>query len=432
MKILTSILTLVGLLTLLSSSPADARRIHATTPARHGAASCKIKHRHAQVPQRRYRKSVALRITARKHIASHNNHRPFPRIAYRPKYVAPPSVSTSQFVSELRERGLLIPIAGSNPEAWKHSYYSPRGSAIHHAVDMKADTYTPILAVQDGIIARLTTSSRAGIALYQTDASKTYNFFYCHLQQYAAGIHAGQAVKRGQVIGYVGATGHASGPHLHFQISKIIDPDKLWIGIPINPYLVFANNAKSTIDTIAKMPVAPWQNTGKSRIPKKDIGLPSLENLVATKKSATGARSVAHAQPAQLYRRTSPSRSLIAKHFGAARVIAHNSNPARRWKKTSPKNYLASARSAKHKPTRNFIAHVRTGPKWQKHIAALHKGRRNTLAYRTTTRSGWMHYSRGAHSRLTRAAYKRSNLRTASLIRKSGKIALRRAGSYRT
>lgn len=47
-----------------------------------------------------------------------------------------------------------------------------------------------------------------------------YTTCYGHMSRYARGIHLGQAVKQGQVIGYVGATGWATGPHLDFRVRK--------------------------------------------------------------------------------------------------------------------------------------------------------------------------------------------------------------------
>lgn len=138
-------------------------------------------------------------------------------------------------VSELRSRGLVLPVEGTDPEKWKHSFFSARGSKMHNAVDMRAPLRTPVRAVQDGRIARMNTGRSGGISIYQTDTAGKYNFYYCHLHGYASGLRVGQNVRKGQVIGYVGSTGHSFGPHLHFQISKIVDMKRLWAGFQSIP-----------------------------------------------------------------------------------------------------------------------------------------------------------------------------------------------------
>lgn len=65
-------------------------------------------------------------------------------------------------VRELRNRDLLVPIAGANPEVWKNSFFSSRGRTLHHAVDMRAPVFTPIRAADNGTIARLNTGRRGG------------------------------------------------------------------------------------------------------------------------------------------------------------------------------------------------------------------------------------------------------------------------------
>jgi murein DD-endopeptidase MepM/ murein hydrolase activator NlpD len=61
--------------------------------------------------------------------------------------------------------------------------------------------------------------------------SRGTEFFYCHLSGYAPGIHTGQRVRQGQLLGYVGATGDATGPHLHLQVEPngVPAPPKPWI-----------------------------------------------------------------------------------------------------------------------------------------------------------------------------------------------------------
>jgi murein DD-endopeptidase MepM/ murein hydrolase activator NlpD len=74
--------------------------------------------------------------------------------------------------------------------------------------------------------------------VYQFDASERHCYFYAHLEAYAAGLQEGQAVRRGQVLGYVGTSGNAprNTPHLHFAISKVAAPKQCWGGSPIDPY----------------------------------------------------------------------------------------------------------------------------------------------------------------------------------------------------
>jgi murein DD-endopeptidase MepM/ murein hydrolase activator NlpD len=55
----------------------------------------------------------------------------------------------------------------------------------------------------------------------QVDPTETFSYYCAHLDRYASGLREHQAVKRSQLLGYVGSTGNASAsaPHLHFEIS---------------------------------------------------------------------------------------------------------------------------------------------------------------------------------------------------------------------
>ena len=98
-----------------------------------------------------------------------------------------------------------------------------------------------MLAAADGEIVRLRHEKRGGISLYQKDATGKYLLFYCHLTKYAAGPSSRPKVQKGDVIAYVGRTGHViGGPHLHFSITRLPeDDDNFKAGIAINPYLLF-------------------------------------------------------------------------------------------------------------------------------------------------------------------------------------------------
>ncbi len=144
-------------------------------------------------------------------------------------------------VAELRHRNLALPLAGFDIERAKGSYTELRNGQAHEALDMLAPRNTPILAVEDGDVAKLFESKLGGTTVYEYDPAHHYVYYYAHLEKYADNLKDGQKVKRGQVLGYVGTSGNApqNTPHLHFSIS-VVDADKRWWQTaPINPYLVF-------------------------------------------------------------------------------------------------------------------------------------------------------------------------------------------------
>ena len=92
----------------------------------------------------------------------------------------------------------------------------------------------------DGVVTKLFLSKGGGNTIYQFDPSGTFCYYYAHLDHYAANLHEGMHVTRGQVIAYVGSTGDAdvNSPHLHFGITIIGPEKKWWGGVPINPYSI--------------------------------------------------------------------------------------------------------------------------------------------------------------------------------------------------
>lgn len=108
----------------------------------------------------------------------------------------------------------------------------------HEAIDIHAPRGTPVLAVDDGPIAKLFLSKPGGITIYQFDATGQLAYYYAHLDAYAAGLKEGQYIRRGSVIGYVGASGNANpdAPHLHFAIFQLGPEKQWWKGEPINPF----------------------------------------------------------------------------------------------------------------------------------------------------------------------------------------------------
>ncbi|TWI56834.1 murein DD-endopeptidase MepM/ murein hydrolase activator NlpD [Pseudomonas duriflava] len=86
----------------------------------------------------------------------------------------------------------------------------------HKGVDYAAPTGTPIHATGDGRIVEAGRKGGYGNAVV-IQHGKRYSTVYGHMSRFAKGIRAGTSVKQGQVIGYVGMTGLATGPHLHYE-----------------------------------------------------------------------------------------------------------------------------------------------------------------------------------------------------------------------
>ena len=89
----------------------------------------------------------------------------------------------------------------------------------HFGIDYAAPSGTPVWAVGDGTVVSRGWGGGFG-RLVKIRHSNGYVSYYAHLSRYAAGLHVGQAVRQKQVIGYVGKTGLATGPHLCFRIQK--------------------------------------------------------------------------------------------------------------------------------------------------------------------------------------------------------------------
>jgi peptidoglycan LD-endopeptidase LytH len=149
-------------------------------------------------------------------------------------------------LAELLSANLLIPVEGASVEKLRDSFLAARGRYRKHlAIDIGAPRGTPVLATSDGEIVKIPRERRGGRTIYMKDPSGQYLFYYAHLSKQAKGIAPGVKVSRGDVIGYVGATGHVvGGPHLHFSVARVpSDEGTQREGLAINPYLIFLAGA---------------------------------------------------------------------------------------------------------------------------------------------------------------------------------------------
>ncbi len=96
----------------------------------------------------------------------------------------------------------------------------------HTGVDYAAPTGTPVMTIGDGVVTSVKNEGAGGKTV-RIRHNSVYSTAYLHLSRYAKGLRAGQRVRQGEVIGYVGSTGRSTGPHLDFRVWKN--------GTPINP-----------------------------------------------------------------------------------------------------------------------------------------------------------------------------------------------------
>ena len=105
---------------------------------------------------------------------------------------------------------LVNPVKG----AVQTSPFGPRGGRNHDGVDLAAPTGTPVHAAACGVVTTIGQQSGYG-NIVCIDHGSGFTTCYAHLSRFSA--HQGEQVHAGDVIGYVGATGDATGPHLHFE-----------------------------------------------------------------------------------------------------------------------------------------------------------------------------------------------------------------------
>jgi murein DD-endopeptidase MepM/ murein hydrolase activator NlpD len=124
---------------------------------------------------------------------------------------------------------LRFPLEFTNiTSQFAHARFHPilKVNVPHTGVDFAAKRGTPVRAVGDGVITLADWNGVYG-KMVEIQHDSTYTTRYAHLERFAEGIRDGTAITKGQVIGYVGSTGRATGPHLHFELYKdqqYVDP----------------------------------------------------------------------------------------------------------------------------------------------------------------------------------------------------------------
>ena len=113
----------------------------------------------------------------------------------------------------------------------------------HFGVDYAAAVGTPVCSIGDGVVLQKSYQTAGGGNFVKIRHNSVYTTTYMHLSKFAPGLQAGSRVRQGDVIGYVGSTGLASGPHLDFRVymnNSPVDPLKVNSdpGKPVIPSLM--------------------------------------------------------------------------------------------------------------------------------------------------------------------------------------------------
>ncbi|MDH4278087.1 MAG: M23 family metallopeptidase [Acidimicrobiia bacterium] len=137
--------------------------------------------------------------------------------------------------SEIYVDGVVFPIGGQYSVPLINSFGYPRmpgtpDAHSHEGIDIFAPRGSPLVAAERGVVGRVGVGRLGGLKLWLRGESGA-DWYYAHLDGFAPGLHNGQVVEAGELLGYVGNTGNAVGtpPHLHLEIH----PNG---GAAVNPY----------------------------------------------------------------------------------------------------------------------------------------------------------------------------------------------------
>ncbi|MBC7561840.1 MAG: M23 family metallopeptidase [Gemmatimonadaceae bacterium] len=115
---------------------------------------------------------------------------------------------------------LAFPVEGRGNDAIQSLFGVDRdgGARAHHGIDIFAPRGTPVLAATDGIVRSTAPNDLGGNVVWLADIARGQSLYYAHLDRQA--VSAGQRVRTGDTLGFVGNTGNArtTAPHLHFGI----------------------------------------------------------------------------------------------------------------------------------------------------------------------------------------------------------------------
>lgn len=117
----------------------------------------------------------------------------------------------------------------SSPFGWRERHPILKRPAFHAGIDWAAPAGTPVHAAGDGFVVAVRPRFGSYGNYVRIDHSGSIETAYAHLDTFARHLRIGRPIARGEMIGRVGRTGRATGPHLHFELhvaGQPIDPLK--------------------------------------------------------------------------------------------------------------------------------------------------------------------------------------------------------------
>ena len=180
-------------------------------------------------------------------------------------------VGTIGLVTQARAYGTGAPTAVAPVDFTRiSSNFNPRRRhpilntiRAHRGVDYAAPRGTPVKAAGDGKVIFRGVKGGYGNTIIIQHGSK-YSTLYAHLSRYASNLKQGSRVQQGQIIGYVGSSGLATGPHLHYEFRVN--------GVHRNP-LTPGPSHMATAPKVASMP--PERNSDPCIRPQASVVLPT-------------------------------------------------------------------------------------------------------------------------------------------------------------
>ena len=139
--------------------------------------------------------------------------------------IDPIAVAGPQTLAALRQPPPASPVRLSAPiDAEPTDGFGPRGTRFHTGIDYPAPMGTPVVAARDGVVSAVGPLAGYGNVV-ELSHGQGVSTLYAHLSQIL--VEPGRRIARGTVVGLVGRTGDATGPHLHFEVrlrGAAIDP----------------------------------------------------------------------------------------------------------------------------------------------------------------------------------------------------------------